>query len=86
MAASEKDIGRLEADMENLKDRLDSHEARVDERLGNIEGYVQEIRDAANMGKGMFWLLLKIGAVFAALASSAVWIWDKVSHAGSAIR
>lgn len=68
--------------MANLKERLDNHEARVDERLGNIEGYLQEIRDAANMGKGMFWLLLKIGAVLAALASAAVWIWDKLSHMG----
>ena len=82
MALSEKDIGRLEADMHNLKDRLDGHEARVDKRLSNIEGYIQEIRDAANMGKGMFWLLLKIGAVLSALVAGGVWVWEKVSHVG----
>ena len=80
---AEKDIGRLEAEMANLKERLDTHEARVDERLKTIEGYLQEIRDAANMGKGMFWLLLKIGAVLSALVTAAVWVWDKISHMGT---
>ena len=79
---TEKDLGRLEADMENLKANHAGLEGKMEERLTKIEGYLQEIRDAANMGKGMFWLLLKIGAVLAALASAGVWIWDKISHVG----
>ena len=90
---TEYDRGRLEAEMRNLKERLDSHEdktdarmaeyqAQNDARLTKIEGYLQEIRDAANMGKGMFWLLLKIGAVLSAIVAAAVWLWEKLYHVG----
>lgn len=79
---NDKELGRLEADVAHLKERLDSHEASVDSRLKNIEGYLQEIRDAANMGKGMFWLLLKIGAVLSAILAFALWLWEKLPRLG----
>jgi hypothetical protein len=79
---TEKELGRHEADIEHLKERLNNHEAAVDARLAKIEGYLQEIRDAANMGKGMFWLLLKIGAIISAMVAFAVWIWEKLPRLG----
>ena len=86
MQSVDKDLGKLEAEMFNLKDRLDVHEEKVDERLKKIEGYLQEIRDAANMGKGMFWLLLKIGAVMSAIIAALALAWDKISHIGVTVR
>lgn len=57
--------------------RMDDIESRMDERLNNIEKYLQEIRDAAAMGKGAWWLLLKIGGVMMALAGAAAWVMEK---------
>ena len=70
--------------MENLKANHASLEGKMEERLTKIEGYLQEIRDAANMGKGMFWLLLKIGAFLSAIAAAGLWVWERISHFGGA--
>lgn len=70
-------IGRLEGQMASYEKRLDTIEARMDERLTNIEKYVQEIRDAANMGKGAWWLLLKIGAALMLIIGGLSWLVDK---------
>jgi len=81
---TDRDIGRLQAEVGALEKRLETSEARLEERLASIEGKVQLILDAANMGKGAWWLVLKIGAVLSAIAACATWVWDKVSHFGGA--
>ena len=74
----EKDIGKLEAQMSSANTRIDELEERMDERLTKIEGYLQEIRDAANMGKGAWWLMLKIGGTVVVLGGAIHWLLEKV--------
>ena len=84
--SNERDIGRLQAEVEALEKRLEESEERVEKRLESIEEKVQQILDAANMGKGAWWLILKIGAVLSAFAAAGAWVWDKISHMGGALR
>lgn len=72
------EIGRLQARQDATDERLDKLEENMDKRLTNIEKYVQEIRDAANMGRGAWWLLLKIGAVMMAIVGAVTWFLDKM--------
>ena len=71
-----RDVGRLEGRLDSHERRFDQFEKHQNERLDSIEKKVQEILDAANMGKGAWWLLLKIGAALATLAMAAHWTWD----------
>jgi hypothetical protein len=73
----EREIGKLQGRMEAWDKRLEDIEGHMDERLTKIEGYLQEIRDAASMGKGAWWLLLKIGAVLTAIIGALTWVIDK---------
>jgi len=74
--SNDRDIGRLQAEVVALEKRLHGSEKRVEARLESIEEKVQQILDAANMGKGAWWLVLKIGAVLSAFAAAFAWIWE----------
>lgn len=75
---TERDIGILEGKMGALEKSHDDFQESVERRLTAIEGYVQEIRDAANMGKGMWWITLKFGAMVTTAAMSLLWIWSQI--------
>lgn len=76
----DRDLGRLEGKFEQFEKNCAERDKRLDERLGSLEHNVQKILDAANMGKGAWWLVLKIGAVLSALAAAFWWLVDKVVH------
>jgi hypothetical protein len=52
---------------EKLADKVDGLDAKMDTLL-----------EAANMGKGAWLLLLKLGAVIAAVAAAVAWVVDRV--------
>ena len=76
----DRDLGRLEGKFEQFEKNCAERDRRLDERLGSLEGNVQKILDAANMGKGAWWLVLKIGAALSAFAAAFWWVVDKVVH------
>jgi hypothetical protein len=45
--------------------------------LASIADDVAEIKEAAHMGKGAWLLLLKLGAVIAAIAGAVAWAVDR---------
>jgi hypothetical protein len=45
--------------------------------LASIADDVAEIKEAAHMGKGAWLLLLKLGAVIAAIAAAVAWAVDR---------
>jgi hypothetical protein len=56
-------------------------EARVDileKSLSSIDGKVDQLLAAANMGKGAWFALLKIGGVLVILAGGAAWLLDRL--------
>jgi len=63
------------------RDRLRTVEVEVMNMkllLASIADDVAEIKEAANMGKGAWLLLLKLGAVVAAIAAAVAWIIDRI--------
>lgn len=75
-----RDLGRLEGKFQQFEKNCADRDRRLDTRLSKLEENVQAILDAANMGRGAWWLFLKVGAVLAALASTFWWLVDKVIH------
>lgn len=76
----DRDLGRLEGKFEQFEKNCAKRDQRLDERLNSLEGNVQKILDAANMGRGAWWLVLRVGAILAAVAAAFWWIVDKVVH------
>ena len=76
----DRDLGRLEGRFEQFEKNCADRDKRLDARLAKLEGSVQQILDAANMGRGAWWLVLRVGAVISAFVAAFWWIVDKVMH------
>lgn len=53
--------------------KLDS----IDRRLTEHSGRLRKVEDVANMGKGAWWAVLKVGGLLTVVAGAAVWLWDR---------
>jgi len=76
----DRDLGRLEGKFEQFEKNCAERDKRLDARLAKLESSVGQILDAANMGKGAWWLVLRVGAIMAAFAAAFWWLVDKVVH------
>lgn len=64
-----------------VEERLATLEAKVegqDAWLKSIDGKLDDVIASLNMGKGAWYLLLKIGVVLAAIAGFGAWLFDHV--------
>ncbi len=64
-----------------LEERLARLEQRADDRdavLIRIEGKVDALVEAAHMGKGAWWLILRLGAVLTAIVAAGAWLFDRL--------
>lgn len=62
------------------RDRLVAVETRVggiDEWLKSIATDVKELRATADMGKGAWVFMLKVGGVIGAIVAFGAWVFDK---------
>lgn len=59
------EIGALKADMLNLKDRMEGMDNKLDQLV-----------EAANMGKGAWWLSVKIGGFIVTVLAGLAWLWQ----------
>jgi hypothetical protein len=62
------------------RDRLAKLEQKVtslEDWLRSIHGELKELNKAAHMGKGAWWLILRIGAVLLALGTAGAWVFDR---------
>jgi len=65
--------------MPEERDRLVKAEAQMvafDERLDRIETKLDKLVLAAAMGKGAFWLLMKLGGMLVLVAGAVAWAAD----------
>lgn len=60
--------------------RLEERDKSQNERLLGIESKLDRLIAQANMGRGAWLALLKIGGILLAVASGAAWIWDRLPH------
>lgn len=58
--------------------RLETEVAGMKQWLQSIDGKQDELLAAANMGKGAWWIILRIGGVLVVLGGAAAWLIDKV--------
>jgi hypothetical protein len=75
-------VGRLEgARIERdkaLDDRMDQRDEAVDTRLDRMESKIDKLVSVTDMGKGAWWMVVKLGAIAAGLAAAGTWIWDRL--------
>lgn len=62
------------------RDRL----AKVEQKVADMEPWLRDIDDkldrliaAANMGKGAWWALLKLGGLLVLIAGAIGWLYDR---------
>lgn len=59
--------------------RLEQKVAGLDDWLRSIHSDIKELNKAAHMGKGAWWLIIRIGAVLAAFAGAGAWVIDHLA-------
>lgn len=67
--------------MPTPEERIATLEARMsgtDAWLKDIDTKLDELIAAANMGKGAWWIILRIGGVLVVLGGAIGWVIDKV--------
>lgn len=66
---------------EDIYQKVGAIDARLDgleKWMESVDRNVNELRDAANMGKGAWWAALRIGAVLLLIIGAAAWVYDRV--------
>lgn len=62
------------------RDRLVVLETEVEQmqsQLTSMDGKLDQLVTAANMGRGAWWLLLKIGGIVVAITTAGAWLYDR---------
>ncbi len=62
-------IGRLQGDVQSMS-----------LRLAQLEGDVRALKAVANIGKGAFWVALKLGGGLTLIAAAAFGVRDWIKH------
>lgn len=65
------------------RDRLTRLEQRVeglDAWMKSINAKLDEVRTAAHMGAGAWWIILRLGAVVVAISAVFAWLFDRWPH------
>lgn len=62
-----QEIGALKAEVANMKGRLEEMDAKLDQLV-----------EAANMGKGAWWLSVKAGGIIVTALAGLAWLWQHV--------
>jgi hypothetical protein len=64
-----QEIGALKAEVGNMKSRLEE-----------MDGKLDQLVEAANMGKGAWWMSVKVGGVLVTASAGIAWIWQHVGQ------
>jgi len=65
------------------RDRLTRLEVKVEtqeQKLGAMDTKLDQLLEAAAMGKGAWWIMLKIGGIGVLILGGVAWLWDHVPH------
>lgn len=65
MGDNDKDIGRLEGRVDALEGWMRS-----------IDGKVDQLLEAAHMGRGAWFAIVKVGGVMVLACGAFAWLWD----------
>ena len=73
--ASHTDILRRVGQLEGARVERDK---AVDDRLDRMEGKIDKLVAVTDMGKGAWWMVVKLGAIAAGIGAAGAWIWDRL--------
>lgn len=73
-----RDLGRLEGRLDEFIEARVARDKRTDERFDRLEAKVQSLLDAANMGKGAWWMSVKIGGLIMTVMAAVAYLVDKI--------
>jgi hypothetical protein len=78
MPEVDRDLGRLEGRLDEFIEARVARDKRTDERFDRLEAKVQSLLDAANMGKGAWWISVKIGGMIMTVMAALAYLVDKI--------
>lgn len=76
MTTNDASLARLEVEVEHLKATMDEVKANQ----ASMNAKLQLLLDAANMGKGAWWIILKLGAFVSITSAAGLWVYEKIRH------
>lgn len=56
---------------------LETKFSQIEESMAAMDEKLDKLVAAANMGKGAWWLLLKIGGVLTVVGGAGAWLYDR---------
>jgi hypothetical protein len=75
MTPDERDrLLRLEVNAANTEKSVE----RMSDKVDGLDSKIDDLLKAAHMGKGAWWLMLRMGAVIVAIGTAGAWIFDKL--------
>jgi hypothetical protein len=78
MPEVDRDLGRLEGRLDEFIEARVARDKRTDERFDRLEAKVQSLLDAANMGKGAWWISVKIGGMIMTVMAALAYLVEKI--------
>lgn len=78
MPEVDRDLGRLEGRLDEFIEARVARDKRTDERFDRLEAKVQSLLDAANMGKGAWWVSVKIGGMIMTVMAALAYLVEKI--------
>jgi hypothetical protein len=78
MPEVDRDLGRLEGRLVEFIEARVARDKRTDERFDRLEAKVQSLLDAANMGKGAWWISVKIGGMIMTVMAALAYLVEKI--------
>lgn len=64
--------------MEEAVKRLQKNDERLEGQISEINKKLDRILEAAAIGKGAWWMALKVGGALTVLIGLGMWIWEQV--------
>jgi hypothetical protein len=59
--------------------RLETLNEAQETRLKRMEEKLDQLIAAANMGRGAWWMLLKVGGILTVLGGGGAWVWQRLN-------
>jgi hypothetical protein len=63
----------------NEIERLDREISEMKVEMSEMRADIKQLLQIANIGQGVLWTVLRVGAVAAIIIGALAWLWDHVS-------